>query len=72
MHDWHQMRVAFAPSVTQDRVERAAREGERLSTLDYVAAEAARATYAADVDAFFTSVELFVTPTMSHVTPRID
>lgn len=54
------------------RLERTAREGERLSALDYVAAEAARATYAADVDAFFTSVDLFLTPTMSQVAPRID
>jgi len=54
------------------RLEQSAREGERLSAVDYVAAEAARATYAADVDAFFTSVDLFVTPTMPQVAPRID
>ena len=133
IRDWHQVRVAFAPSVTQEavpddimaafdaavsvfarlgalvqpgspppppegqhvlpraraalavrglsavqraqldpRLEGMAREGERLSALDYVAAEAARATYAADVDAFFTSVDLFVTPTMPQVAPRID
>jgi aspartyl-tRNA(Asn)/glutamyl-tRNA(Gln) amidotransferase subunit A len=133
LRDWHQVRVAFAPSVTQEavpddilaafdaavavfarlgalvqpgapppppagqhvlawaraalavrglsaaqraqldpRLERTAREGERLSALDYVAAEAARATYAADVDAFFTSVDLFVTPTSPQVAPRID
>jgi aspartyl-tRNA(Asn)/glutamyl-tRNA(Gln) amidotransferase subunit A len=133
LRDWHQVRVAFAPSVTQGavsddilaafdaavavfsrlgacvqpgsppappegqhvmawaraaltvrslsaaqraqldpRVEQAAREGERLSAVDYVAAEAARATYAADVDAFFTSVDLFVMPTMPQVAPRID
>ncbi len=53
-------------------VERAAREGERLSALDYVAAEAARATYAAEVDAFFTSVDLFLTPTMPQVAPLLD
>jgi aspartyl-tRNA(Asn)/glutamyl-tRNA(Gln) amidotransferase subunit A len=133
IRDWHQVRIAFAPSVTQGavpddimavfdaavavfarlgalvqpgapppppegqqvlawaraaltvrglsavqraqldpQVERAAREGERLSALDYVAAEAARATYAADVDAFFTSVDLFLTPTMPQVAPLID
>ena len=133
LRDWHQVRVAFAPSVTQGAVsddilaafdaavavfsrlgarvqpgsppappegqhvlawaraaltvrslsaaqraqldpwvEQTAREGERLSPVDYVAAEAARATYAADVDAFFTSVDLFVTPTMPQVAPRID
>ena len=133
LRDWHQVRVAFAPSIAQDavpddimaafdaavavfarlgalvqpgspppppegqhvlrgaraaltvrglsvaqraqldpNVERAAREGERLSALDYVAAEAARAMYAAEVDAFFTSVDLFLTPTMPQVAPRID
>ena len=133
LRDWHQVRVAFAPSVTQEavpddilaafdaavavfarlgarvhpgapppppegqrvlawaraalavrglsaaqraqldpRLEQSAREGERLSAVDYVVAEAARATYAADVDAFFTSVDLFVTPTMPQVAPRID
>jgi aspartyl-tRNA(Asn)/glutamyl-tRNA(Gln) amidotransferase subunit A len=133
IRDWHQVRVAFAPSVTRDavpddiiaafnaavavfarlgalvqpgapppppegqhvlawtraaltvrglsaaqraqldpQVERAAREGERLSALDYVAAEAARATYAAEVDAFFTSVDLFLTPTIPQVAPLID
>ena len=133
IRDWHQVRVAFAPSVTRDalpddiiaafnaavavfarlgaivqpdspppppegqhvlgwaraaltvrglsvsqraqldpNVERAAREGERLSALDYVAAEAARATYAAEVDAFFTSVDLFLTPTIPQVAPLLD
>jgi aspartyl-tRNA(Asn)/glutamyl-tRNA(Gln) amidotransferase subunit A len=108
LRDWHQVRVAFAPSVTQEAVPDDivaafnaavsvfarlgaivqpgspppppegqhvlawAREGERLSALDYVAAEAARATYAADVDAFFTSVDLFLTPTRPQVAPRID
>jgi aspartyl-tRNA(Asn)/glutamyl-tRNA(Gln) amidotransferase subunit A len=50
----------------------AAHEGEQLSALDLVEAEADRADHAAQWAALFEQHDLLITPTVAHVAPPVD
>jgi aspartyl-tRNA(Asn)/glutamyl-tRNA(Gln) amidotransferase subunit A len=63
---------AVARSEVDSSIELAAREGERLIALDYLAAEAERTALALRVAHVFRSYDLLLTPTAAEPAPRVD
>jgi len=61
-----------ARSLVDSSVELSAREGEKLSALSYLAAEAERTALAQRVAQAFRSHDLLLTPTTAEPAPRVD